>query len=62
MIDTLKQLAEAAKAWANAVPEHWIAAGIILVGAIVAITHTVHSYEVGTGLTSAGLALYRGKS
>jgi hypothetical protein len=52
---------EKLKSFFDAVPEHWIAVVIILAGAAVAITHAVHSYEVGTGLTSAGLALYKGK-
>jgi hypothetical protein len=52
---------EKLKAFFDAVPEHWIALIVILSGGAVACVHGVHTFEVGSSLTSAGLALYKGK-
>jgi hypothetical protein len=43
------------------VPEHIWAFALIALGALIAITHAAHGFEVGTSLTSAGLAAYKGK-
>ncbi|MBB6144729.1 hypothetical protein HNQ77_002685 [Silvibacterium bohemicum] len=54
MIDKLR-------AFFEAVPEHVWAILIIMTGAAVAVFHGLHTFEVGSSLTSAGLALYKGK-
>jgi|GEM_PF-5530460 len=42
------------------VPEHLIALALVAAGSCIALTHLPHAFEVGSALTSSGLAMYRG--
>jgi hypothetical protein len=43
------------------VPDHIWALVVVLSGGLIAITHGLHSFEVGSSLTAAGLTMYKGK-
>ena len=57
MNEKIKGLGEALQVF----PEHLLHIAIVLVGAVIGITHGPHSFDVGSGLVTAGLAMYKGK-